>query len=100
MAAQGQSVLDHRPPSKPNGARRNPGAVCIAATASAAIASITVRENQSSKFVDRTHKQGWHDKMANSVVIRPAGTERVRFSTKKDWRVGAGSTGEPKDPSF
>jgi hypothetical protein len=54
MAAQGQSVLAHRIPSKPNGARRNAGAVCIAATASAAIASITVRENQSSKFVDRT----------------------------------------------
>lgn len=28
-------------------------------------------------------KQGWHDKMANSVVIRPAGTERVSFAAKK-----------------
>jgi uncharacterized RDD family membrane protein YckC len=25
-------------------------------------------------------KQGWHDKMANSVVVRPSGTEPVRFS--------------------
>lgn len=25
-------------------------------------------------------KQGWHDKIAGTVVIRPAGDERVRFS--------------------
>ena len=55
MAAQGQSVLTHRTPSKPNGACRNAGAVWIGATASTAIASITDRENQSSKFVDHTH---------------------------------------------
>ena len=24
-------------------------------------------------------KQGWHDKMANTVVVKPAGKERVRF---------------------
>ena len=24
-------------------------------------------------------KQGWHDKLANSVVVRPAGVEQVRF---------------------
>ena len=24
-------------------------------------------------------KQGWHDKMANSVVVRPSGTEPVKF---------------------
>ena len=55
MAAQGQSVLTHRTPSKPNGACRNVGAVCIGGTASTAIASFTDRENQSSKFVDHTH---------------------------------------------
>lgn len=44
-------------------------------------------------------KQGWHDKLANSVVIRPAGTEPVRFSAKKDWRKGSdGSVGS--DPTL
>jgi uncharacterized RDD family membrane protein YckC len=32
-------------------------------------------------------KQGWHDKMANSVVVRPAGKEPVRFSARKDGAV-------------
>jgi uncharacterized RDD family membrane protein YckC len=31
-------------------------------------------------------KQGWHDKMANSVVVRPAGTESVKFGERKDWK--------------
>lgn len=31
-------------------------------------------------------KQGWHDKMANTVVIRPAGKEAVRFSQGADIR--------------
>lgn len=44
-------------------------------------------------------KQGWHDKMANSVVIRPAGTEQVRFTAKRDWRDGSGGSG-PKEPRF
>ncbi len=30
-------------------------------------------------------KQGWHDKMANSVVVRPVGTESVKFGERKDW---------------
>jgi uncharacterized RDD family membrane protein YckC len=30
--------------------------------------------------------QGWHDKMANSVVVRPAGKERVRFGRQTDWK--------------
>jgi uncharacterized RDD family membrane protein YckC len=30
-------------------------------------------------------KQGWHDKIANSVVIRPKGPEPVRFSDKDPW---------------
>jgi uncharacterized RDD family membrane protein YckC len=42
-------------------------------------------------------KRGWHDKMANSVVIRPAGTEKVSFAAKKDWRDGSGPAG-PKEP--
>ncbi len=33
-------------------------------------------------------KQGWHDKMANSVVVRPSGTEAVTFQAKRDWRDG------------
>jgi uncharacterized RDD family membrane protein YckC len=37
-------------------------------------------------------KQGWHDKLANSVVIRPAGTAQVRFTAKKDWREGSGGS--------
>jgi uncharacterized RDD family membrane protein YckC len=39
-------------------------------------------------------KQGWHDKMANSVVVRPSGKEPVRFDRNKDWR------GEPIEPSL
>lgn len=31
-------------------------------------------------------KQGWHDKMANSVVVRPAEKEPVKFNQKTDWR--------------
>ncbi|WP_180124898.1 RDD family protein [Rhodoferax sp. BLA1] len=31
-------------------------------------------------------KQGWHDKMANSVVVRPGGVELVKFNSKSDWR--------------
>jgi uncharacterized RDD family membrane protein YckC len=31
-------------------------------------------------------KQGWHDKLANSVVVRPSGTEAVQFRDKTDWR--------------
>ena len=27
-------------------------------------------------------KQGWHDKMANTVVVRPAGKEAVRFKDR------------------
>lgn len=42
-------------------------------------------------------KQGWHDKLANSVVVRPAGVEQVRFNRSKDWRNGAS---EAKDPQF
>jgi uncharacterized RDD family membrane protein YckC len=45
-------------------------------------------------------KQGWHDKMANSVVIRPAGTESVRFIGQNDWRNGSGTAGGPTDPTF
>ena len=37
--------------------------------------------------------QGWHDKMANSVVIRPTGQEPVLFQGKSDWRVA------PKEPT-
>jgi uncharacterized RDD family membrane protein YckC len=44
-------------------------------------------------------KQGWHDKMANSVVIRPAGAESVVFAAKKDWRVGSGAA-DSKDRMF
>lgn len=33
-------------------------------------------------------KQGWHDKMANSVVVRPAGIRPVAFQAKRDWRQG------------
>lgn len=29
-------------------------------------------------------KQGWHDKMANTVVIRPAGVEPVKFPMAND----------------
>jgi uncharacterized RDD family membrane protein YckC len=29
-------------------------------------------------------KQGWHDKMANSVVVRPSGKEPVTFDRKPD----------------
>jgi uncharacterized RDD family membrane protein YckC len=29
-------------------------------------------------------KQGWHDKMANSVVVRPSGKEPVRFDEKRE----------------
>lgn len=43
-------------------------------------------------------KQGWHDKMANSVVIRPTGIEKVRFSGGKDWRNT--SVDRAKDPTF
>lgn len=46
-------------------------------------------------------KQGWHDKLANSVVIRPAGTERVQFAAKKDWLEGSsGFESGPKEPRF
>ncbi|WP_421955785.1 RDD family protein [Polaromonas sp.] len=31
-------------------------------------------------------KQGWHDMMANSVVVRPSGSEPVRFGERKDWK--------------
>jgi uncharacterized RDD family membrane protein YckC len=36
-------------------------------------------------------KQGWHDKIANSVVVRPAGHEPVRFHASTSSRPGAGS---------
>jgi uncharacterized RDD family membrane protein YckC len=39
-------------------------------------------------------KQGWHDKMANSVVVRPAGNEPVRFGGQRD------RTGDRIDPNF
>ena len=45
-------------------------------------------------------KQGWHDKMANSVVVRPVGTERVRFAASKDLREGLGGANHPTDPRF
>lgn len=38
-------------------------------------------------------KQGWHDKMANTVVIKPAGKEPVRFDHAKDFR-------ESKEPTL
>lgn len=38
-------------------------------------------------------KQGWHDMMANSVVISPTGQETVKFQSESDWRVA------PKDPT-
>lgn len=38
-------------------------------------------------------KQGWHDKMANSVVVRPSGKEAVRFQDKSDWRI------PPREPT-
>lgn len=42
-------------------------------------------------------KQGWHDKMANSVVVRPAGgVDKVQFKSGTDWRVGAGQPVEPR----
>lgn len=31
-------------------------------------------------------KQGWHDKMANSVVVRPSGKEPVKFGGQRDWK--------------
>ena len=37
-------------------------------------------------------KQGWHDKMANTVVVRPTGKERVSFA--KLW----GSDAQRLDP--
>ena len=39
-------------------------------------------------------KQGWHDKMANSVVVRPGGVEPVKFQSKSDWR------NPPQEPRF
>lgn len=39
-------------------------------------------------------KQGWHDKMANSVVVRPSGEEPVKFQANSDWRI------PPRDPEF
>jgi uncharacterized RDD family membrane protein YckC len=45
-------------------------------------------------------KQGWHDKMANSVVIRPAGTEQVRFAAKRDWRDGSDGCEIPATKRF
>lgn len=42
-------------------------------------------------------KQGWHDKLANSVVVRPAGVEQVRFQKSNDWRNGSN---QAKDPHF
>lgn len=39
-------------------------------------------------------KQGWHDKMANSVVVRPGGVEPVTFRPKSDWR------NPPQEPRF
>lgn len=41
-------------------------------------------------------KQGWHDKLANSVVIRPAGEEQVRFKKSTDWRDGDAPSKEPR----
>lgn len=38
-------------------------------------------------------KQGWHDKMANTVVIRPAGKEAVRF------QGGRPNPGERRKPT-
>jgi uncharacterized RDD family membrane protein YckC len=38
-------------------------------------------------------KQGWHDKMANTVVIKPAGKEAVRFER-------AGDFSEFKEPTL
>jgi uncharacterized RDD family membrane protein YckC len=38
-------------------------------------------------------KQGWHDKMANSVVVRPSGKEAVRFQGNADWRIA------PREPT-
>lgn len=39
-------------------------------------------------------KQGWHDKIANSVVVRPLGDETVQFARQKDWK------GDPVEPRF
>lgn len=39
-------------------------------------------------------KQGWHDKMANSVVVRPGGVEAVKFRSNSDWR------NPPQEPRF
>ena len=38
-------------------------------------------------------KQGWHDKMANSVVIRPGRKEAVSFGRENDWRNVPGKQG-------
>jgi uncharacterized RDD family membrane protein YckC len=38
-------------------------------------------------------KQGWHDKMANTVVVRPAGKEAVKF------KAGRSDPGERREPS-
>ncbi len=45
-------------------------------------------------------KQGWHDKIANSVVVRPKGTESVRFSGEMDWQAGSARKEAPKEPTF
>ena len=39
-------------------------------------------------------KQGWHDKMANSIVVRPGGVEPVKFRSNSDWR------NPPQEPRF
>ncbi len=45
-------------------------------------------------------KQGWHDKIANSVVVRPSGPERVHFSGEMDWQTGSAQKDGPKEPRF
>lgn len=44
--------------------------------------------------------QGWHDKLANSVVIRPTGKAKVHFEGKRDWRIPASERAEKSEPRF
>ncbi|WP_342616982.1 RDD family protein [Rhodoferax sp. GW822-FHT02A01] len=45
-------------------------------------------------------KQGWHDKIANSVVVRPAGAEKVKFKSDGDWRRGSDQSRGPTEPTL
>lgn len=96
MAAHGQSVLTHRTSSKPNGACRNTGAVCIGATATTAIASITDHENQSSKSVDHTQQADAGDYRNNFWTNPQDFVQPLEFNYQlKDASKLAGQTMDP-----